>query len=127
MFSTFFSYYIYFNTYILFCLFLFSFIISCILFFVSFFFVFQRRDSEKNTAYECGFQPFYDSFINFEVKYYILAVLFLIFDVELLFLYPYVFCLREVGLFGFYLLFLLFFLFFLGYFVEIFFGVLKWN
>ena len=125
MFSSFFSLYVYYNTYELFCLFCFSFLISCILFLVSFFLVFQRRDSEKNTAYECGFQPFCDAFINFEVKYYILAVLFLIFDVELLFLYPYVFCLREVGLFGFYLLFFLCILFFIGYFIEIFFGVLK--
>lgn len=103
------------------------FFLSSLLFFLSYFLVNQRRDAEKQTAYECGFQPFKDTFVTFEVKYYVLAVLFLVFDVELLFFYPYVFCIKELGFFGFYLFIFISILFVFAYVIEIYFGVLKWD
>jgi NADH-quinone oxidoreductase subunit A len=84
----------------------FVFIISCILFLVSFTFVFQRRYSEKTTPYECGFQPYGDSCINFEVRYYLLTVLFLIFDVEVVFLLPFCAGMLVVGFFEYMVMFI---------------------
>jgi len=48
----------------------------------------QRPDSEKTSAYECGFEPFEDARNRFDVRFYIVAILFLIFDIEVAFLFP---------------------------------------
>ena len=63
-------------------------IIGLILFFVSFLFVYQKPTIEKISAYECGFNPFGDARNKFEIRYYLVAILFIIFDLELLFLFP---------------------------------------
>lgn len=68
-------------------------IIGLILFFISFFFVYQKPTIEKISAYECGFNPFGDARSKFEIRYYLVAILFIIFDLELLFLFPWVFVL----------------------------------
>ncbi|HET7650028.1 MAG TPA: NADH-quinone oxidoreductase subunit A [Gammaproteobacteria bacterium] len=61
----------------------------------------RRPDSEKLSAYECGFEPFEDSRMKFDVRYYLVAILFIIFDLEIAFLFPWAIALHGIGLFGF--------------------------
>jgi NADH-quinone oxidoreductase subunit A len=61
----------------------------------------QRPDSEKLSPYECGFDPFEDARIRFDVRYYLVAILFIIFDLEVAFLFPWAVSLGDVGVFGF--------------------------
>jgi NADH-quinone oxidoreductase subunit A len=61
----------------------------------------QRPDSEKLSPYECGFEPFEDARIRFDVRYYLVAILFIIFDLEVAFLFPWAVSLRDIGGFGF--------------------------
>jgi NADH-quinone oxidoreductase subunit A len=61
----------------------------------------QRPDSEKLSPYECGFEPFEDARIRFDVRYYLVAILFIIFDLEVAFLFPWAVALGHIGLFGF--------------------------
>ena len=62
----------------------------------------QRPDSEKMTAYECGFDAFDDSRRQFDVRFYLVAILFIIFDLEVTFCFPWALTLFYSGLFGFY-------------------------
>ena len=59
-----------------------------------------QKDSEKLSAYECGFEPFEDSRIQFDVRYYLVAILFIIFDLEIAFLFPWAVSLDVIGGFG---------------------------
>jgi NADH-quinone oxidoreductase subunit A len=86
-----------------------SVILSSIIFFLSFFLSLKLDDTEKLTAYECGFNPFGDSRVEFDVKFYIVAILFLIFDLEISFLFPFIVYLDYATVLGFYCM--LFFLF----------------
>ncbi len=61
----------------------------------------NRPDSEKNSPYECGFEAFEDSRMKFDVRYYLVAILFIIFDLEIAFLFPWAVSLNQIGLFGF--------------------------
>lgn len=61
----------------------------------------QRPDSEKVSAYECGFEAFNDSRGQFDVRFYLVAILFIIFDLEVAFLFPWAISLGGIGLFGF--------------------------
>jgi NADH-quinone oxidoreductase subunit A len=61
----------------------------------------QRPDSEKLSAYECGFDPFDDARGQFDVRFYLVAILFIIFDLEVAFLFPWAVALGDIGLFGF--------------------------
>jgi NADH-quinone oxidoreductase subunit A len=61
----------------------------------------QHPDSEKLSPYECGFAPFEDARIRFDVRYYLVAILFIIFDLEVAFLFPWAVSLGDIGLFGF--------------------------
>ena len=60
----------------------------------------NRPDSEKNSPYECGFEAFEDSRMKFDVRYYLVAILFIIFDLEIAFLFPWAVALESIGLFG---------------------------
>jgi len=60
----------------------------------------NRPDSEKLSPYECGFEAFEDSRMKFDVRYYLVAILFIIFDLEIAFLFPWAIVLDEIGLFG---------------------------
>jgi len=59
-----------------------------------------QKDPEKLSPYECGFEPFEDSRIKFDVRYYLVAILFIIFDLEIAFLFPWAVSLDVVGHFG---------------------------
>jgi NADH-quinone oxidoreductase subunit A len=61
----------------------------------------HRPDSEKLSPYECGFEAFEDARMKFDVRYYLIAILFILFDLEIAFLFPWAVVLREIGLFGF--------------------------
>ena len=60
-----------------------------------------RPDAEKLSAYECGFEAFEDSRMKFDVRYYLVAILFIIFDLEIAFLFPWAVVLEDIGWFGF--------------------------
>ena len=61
----------------------------------------QRPDAEKLSAYECGFEAFEDARIKFDVRFYLVAILFIIFDLEVAFLFPWAVSLGQIGGFGF--------------------------
>ena len=61
----------------------------------------KNPDPEKLSAYECGFEPFNDSRMEFDVRFYLVAILFIIFDLEVAFLFPWAITLGKIGLFGF--------------------------
>lgn len=63
-------------------------ILSTIVFLLSYILATQSSDSEKLSAYECGFQPFEDARIKFHVKFYLVSILFIIFDLEIAYLFP---------------------------------------
>ena len=88
-----------------------SVILSLIIFVLSFLVSQKADDREKLTAYECGFNPFEDSRNEFDVRFYLVAILFLIFDLEISFLFPFIasfHCINFVGLYSmFFFLFIL--------------------
>jgi NADH-quinone oxidoreductase subunit A len=61
----------------------------------------QKPDSEKNSPYECGFEPFGDARSKFDVRFYLVAILFIIFDLEIAFLFPWAITLGDIGVYGF--------------------------
>ena len=61
----------------------------------------QKPDAEKLSAYECGFEAFEDARIQFDVRFYLVAILFIIFDLEVAFLFPWAITLGSIGTFGF--------------------------
>ena len=61
----------------------------------------QKPYPEKLTAYECGFEPFDDARRRFDVRFYLVAILFIIFDLEVAFLFPWAVSLADIGMFGF--------------------------
>jgi len=65
-----------------------SLIVSCILMIISYFIVQQSPNKEKISVYECGFEPFEDARNKYDVRFYIVAILFLIFDIEVIYLFP---------------------------------------
>jgi NADH-quinone oxidoreductase subunit A len=61
----------------------------------------NKPDAEKNSPYECGFEAFEDARMKFDVRYYLVAILFILFDLEIAFLFPWAIALKEVGMAGF--------------------------
>lgn len=59
-----------------------------------------QKDAEKLSAYECGFEAFEDTRTRFDVRYYLVAILFIVFDLEIAFVFPWAVVFRELGLFG---------------------------
>ena len=76
---------------------------------VNFLFSPNNPDPEKLSAYECGFEPFNDSRMEFDVRFYLVAILFIIFDLEIAFLFPWAISLGKIGILGFWSM-----MFFLG-------------
>jgi NADH:ubiquinone oxidoreductase subunit 3 (subunit A) len=95
--------------------------LSCLIIIFWYFLSPTNENMEKLSSYECGFEPFGDARSNFDVQFYLVGILFLIFDLEIVFLYPWIFSIYNNGLFYFYNLFFLFFFLFLlalGFFYE---------
>jgi NADH-quinone oxidoreductase subunit A len=87
----------------------------------------QRPDSEKMTAYECGFDAFDDSRRQFDVRFYLVAILFIIFDLEVAFLFPWAVSLGGIGLFGFWSMMLFLVVLTIGFIYEWKKGALEWE
>ncbi len=68
----------------------FAFFITLLLILLNYFFVNQKPNNEKTSSYECGFEPFNFPLEQFEIKYYLVALMFLIFDLELIFILPWI-------------------------------------
>ena len=75
--------------------------LSVALFLAPFLVAYKRPDPEKLSAYECGFNAFDDARMKFDVRFYLVAILFIIFDLEVAFLFPWAVSLKDIGLFGF--------------------------
>ena len=75
--------------------------LSCVFIILNYLLSPKNPDPEKLSAYECGFEPFNDSRMEFDVRFYLVAILFIIFDLEIAFLFPWAISLGQIGLFGF--------------------------
>jgi NADH-quinone oxidoreductase subunit A len=87
----------------------------------------QRPDTEKLSPYECGFEPFEDSRGRFDVRYYLVAILFIIFDLEVAFLFPWAVSLGNIGLFGFWSMMIFLAVLTIGFVYEWKKGALEWE
>ncbi len=85
------------------------------------------KDDEKLSAYECGFEAFEDSRMKFDVRYYLVAILFIIFDLEIAFLFPWAVSLDVVGVFGLLAMALFLLLLVVGFIYEWKKGALEWD
>ena len=87
----------------------------------------HRPDSEKLSPYECGFEAFEDSRMKFDVRYYLVAILFIIFDLEIAFLFPWAVVLDEIGTFGFLAMMVFLAVLVVGFIYEWKKGALEWE
>lgn len=104
-----------------------GFSISILLILLTFFFAPYSYSIEKQNPYECGFQPFEDSRNKFEVKYYLVAILYIIFDLELMFFLPWILNLYKFNLYAISVFLIFFVLLTLGFIYEWLKGALKWS
>ncbi len=87
----------------------------------------HKPDSEKNSPYECGFEAFEDARMKFDVRYYLVAILFILFDLEIAFLFPWAVVLKEIGIFGFLAMLLFLGVLVVGFIYEWVKGALEWD
>ena len=87
----------------------------------------SRPDAEKLSAYECGFDPFENARTRFDVRFYLVAILFIIFDLEIAFLFPWAISLGKIGLFGFWSMMLFLAVLTVGFIYEWKKGALEWE
>ncbi|MGE5545282.1 MAG: NADH-quinone oxidoreductase subunit A [Solirubrobacterales bacterium] len=87
----------------------------------------QKPDPEKNSAYECGFEAFGDARSKFEVRFYLVAILFIIFDLEVAFLFPWAVALGKIGLYGFWSMMVFLGVLTVGFIYEWRKGALEWE
>lgn len=102
-------------------------ILVLLLFFLSFFLTPRLYDEEKISIYECGFSPYGDSRVRFEVKFYLVGILFIIFDLELTFLFPWIIIFFELQFFAMAIMFFFLIVLFIGFIYELTTGSLDWN
>jgi NADH-quinone oxidoreductase subunit A len=87
----------------------------------------QNPDSEKVSAYECGFEAFDDARRKFDVRYYLVSILFIIFDLEVAFLFPWAISLGDIGMFGFWSMMVFLGILTIGFIYEWKKGALEWE
>jgi len=87
----------------------------------------QRPDAEKLSAYECGFEAFEDARMQIDVRFYLVAILFVVFDLESAFLFPWAIVLDQIGLFGFVEMMLFLVILLVGYVYAWKKGALQWE
>ena len=87
----------------------------------------NKPDAEKLSAYECGFEAFSDSRMEFDVRFYLVAILFIIFDLEIAFLFPWAISLGKIGVFGFVSMMIFLFILTVGFVYEWKKGALDWE
>ena len=87
----------------------------------------HKPDPEKLSPYECGFEAFEDSRMKFDVRYYLVAILFIIFDLEIAFLFPWAVVLDSIGAFGLIAMGIFLFILVIGFIYEWKKGALEWD
>ena len=87
----------------------------------------HRPDPEKLSPYECGFEAFEDARMKFDVRYYLVAILFILFDLEIAFLFPWAVVLQEIGFFGFMAMMVFLGILVVGFIYEWKKGALEWE
>ena len=87
----------------------------------------KKPDPEKLSAYECGFDAFDDSRMQFDVRFYLVAILFIIFDLEIAFLFPWAITLGSIGSLGFWSMMIFLFVLTIGFIYEWKKGALDWD
>ena len=87
----------------------------------------KNPDPEKLSAYECGFEPFQDSRMEFDVRFYLVAILFIIFDLEIAFLFPWAISLGNLGALGFWSMMIFLGILTIGFIYEWKKGALEWE
>jgi NADH:ubiquinone oxidoreductase subunit 3 (subunit A) len=108
-------------------LFLFSVVLALIIIFASFRLSTSNPDSEKVSAYECGFDPYEDARNVFDIRFYLVAILFLIFDLEAIYFFPWSVCLSFLNADSFSIMLDFVFELFVGFIYVWEIGVLSWN
>src|SRR5476649_419071 len=88
---------------------------------------YKQPDPEKLSAYECGFNAFHDARMKFDVRFYLVAILFIIFDLEVSFLFPWAVAFRQIGLFGFWSMMVFLGVLTIGFIYEWKKGALEWD
>lgn len=87
----------------------------------------QKPDAEKLSPYECGFEPFGDARTKFDVRFYLISILFIIFDLEIAFLFPWAITLGDIGLYGFWSMMIFLGVLTIGFIYEWRKGALDWE
>jgi len=87
----------------------------------------HRPDPEKNSPYECGFEAFEDARMKFDVRYYLIAILFILFDLEIAFLFPWAVVLPDIGFEGFVAMMIFLLILIVGFVYEWKKGALEWE
>jgi NADH-quinone oxidoreductase subunit A len=87
----------------------------------------NRPDPQKLSPYECGFEAFEDARMKFDVRYYLVAILFILFDLEIAFLFPWAVVLPDIGLFGFWAMMIFLLILVIGFVYEWKKGALEWE
>ena len=87
----------------------------------------RRPDAAKDSPYECGFEAFEDARMKFDVRYYLVAILFILFDLEIAFLFPWGVALKEIGIVGFWAMMIFLFILVVGFIYEWKKGALDWE
>jgi NADH-quinone oxidoreductase subunit A len=94
---------------------------------IPFLLAYKRPDSEKLSAYECGFNAFDDARMTFDVRFYLVAILFIIFDLEVSFLFPWAVAFGEIGVLGFWSMVVFLGVLTIGFIYEWRKGALEWD
>lgn len=87
----------------------------------------SNPDNEKLSTYECGFEPFENARVKFDIRFYLVAILFIIFDLEVTFLFPWAISLRTIDLFGFWSMMVFLLVLTIGFVYEWRKGALEWE
>ena len=87
----------------------------------------NRPDADKLSPYECGFEAFEDARMKFDVRYYLIAILFILFDLEIAFLFPWAVTLNDIGSFGFWSMMVFLAILVVGFIYEWMKGALEWE
>jgi NADH-quinone oxidoreductase subunit A len=101
--------------------------IGLVLLVAPFIVAYQQPDPEKLSAYECGFNAFDDARMKFDVRYYLVAILFIIFDLEVSFLFPWAVAFGQLGAFGFWSMMVFLAVLTIGFIYEWKKGALEWD
>lgn len=104
-----------------------SVVLAVVVIAIPYFVALKKPDSEKLSSYECGFEPFDEARNKFDVRFYLVAILFIIFDLEIAFLFPWAVSLGKIGLFGFWSMMVFLGILTIGFIYEWKKGALEWE